>query len=106
MHHERRLLLITGPNMGGKSTYMRQTALIVLLARMGSYVPAQQATIGLIVRIFTRIVAADDLAGGRSSFMFEMTETAAILAAASPYSRVLMDEVGRSPSTYDGMASA
>lgn len=106
MHHERRLLLITGPNMGGKSTYMRQTALIVLLARMGSYVPAQQATIGPIDRIFTRIGAADDLAGGRSTFMVEMTETAAILAAASPYSLVLMDEVGRGTSTYDGMALA
>jgi len=106
MHHERRLLLITGPNMGGKSTYMRQTALIALLARMGSYVPAQKARVGPIDRIFTRIGAADDLAGGRSTFMVEMTETAAILAAATPYSLVLMDEVGRGTSTYDGLALA
>ena len=106
LHHERRLLLITGPNMGGKSTYMRQTALITLLARMGSYVPAQAAKVGPIDRIFTRIGAADDLAGGRSTFMVEMTETAAILAAATPYSLVLMDEVGRGTSTYDGLALA
>ena len=106
LHHERRLLLITGPNMGGKSTYMRQTALITLLARMGSFVPAQAALIGPIDRIFTRIGAADDLAGGRSTFMVEMTETSAILAAATPYSLVLMDEVGRGTSTYDGLALA
>lgn len=106
LHHEQRLLLITGPNMGGKSTYMRQTALITLLARMGSFVPAVEAKVGPIDRIFTRIGAADDLAGGRSTFMVEMTETAAILAAATPYSLVLMDEVGRGTSTYDGLALA
>ena len=106
LHAQRRLLLITGPNMGGKSTYMRQTALIVLLARMGSYVPAQSARIGVFDRIFTRIGAADDLAGGRSTFMMEMTETAAILTASTPASLVLMDEVGRGTSTYDGLALA
>jgi DNA mismatch repair protein MutS len=89
------LSLITGPNMGGKSTYMRQTALIALLARIGSFVPADQASIGPIDRIFTRIGASDDLAGGRSTFMVEMTETAAILAEATDQSLVLMDE-GRS----------
>lgn len=106
LHSERRMLLITGPNMGGKSTYMRQIALIALLARIGSYVPAQQARIGQIDRIFTRIGAADDLAGGRSTFMMEMTEAAAILAAATEYSLVLMDEIGRGTSTYDGLALA
>ncbi|WP_454691234.1 DNA mismatch repair protein MutS [Achromobacter aloeverae] len=102
----RRMLLITGPNMGGKSTYMRQIALIVLLARTGSYVPATRARIGRIDRIFTRIGAADDLAGGRSTFMMEMTEAAAILAASTPASLVLMDEIGRGTSTYDGLALA
>ena len=102
----RRLLLVTGPNMGGKSTYMRQTALIVLLARVGSYVPAQSARIGDFDRIFTRIGAADDLAGGQSTFMVEMTETSAILAASSSSSLVLMDEVGRGTSTFDGLALA
>lgn len=100
------LALITGPNMGGKSTYMRQTALIVILARMGSYVPAQSARIGTLDRIFTRIGASDDLAGGRSTFMVEMTETAAILAEATAASLVLMDEVGRGTSTFDGLALA
>ncbi|MPT39133.1 MAG: DNA mismatch repair protein MutS, partial [Achromobacter sp.] len=102
----RRMLLITGPNMGGKSTYMRQVALIVLLARIGSFVPAARARIGKIDRIFTRIGAADDLAGGRSTFMMEMTEAAAILAASTPNSLVLMDEIGRGTSTYDGLALA
>ncbi len=104
--NERRLLLITGPNMGGKSTFMRQVALITLLAYIGSYVPARQATIGPIDRIFTRIGASDDLAGGRSTFMVEMTESAAILNGASEHSLVLMDEVGRGTSTFDGLALA
>ncbi|NMM29349.1 MAG: DNA mismatch repair protein MutS [Glaciimonas sp.] len=103
---ERRLQLITGPNMGGKSTFMRQVALITLLAYVGSYVPASSATIGPIDRIFTRIGAADDLAGGRSTFMVEMTESAAILNGATPQSLVLMDEVGRGTSTFDGLALA
>jgi DNA mismatch repair protein MutS len=103
---QQRMLLITGPNMGGKSTYMRQIALIVLLARIGSFVPARSATIGQIDRIFTRIGAADDLAGGRSTFMMEMTEAAAILSASTPQSLVLMDEIGRGTSTYDGLALA
>jgi DNA mismatch repair protein MutS len=103
---ERRLQLITGPNMGGKSTFMRQVALITLLAYVGSYVPADSAAIGPIDRIFTRIGAADDLAGGRSTFMVEMTESAAILNGATRQSLVLMDEVGRGTSTFDGLALA
>ncbi|MDR3411806.1 MAG: DNA mismatch repair protein MutS [Formivibrio sp.] len=102
----RKLLLITGPNMGGKSTYMRQVALIVLLAHVGSFVPATSAVIGTVDRIFTRIGASDDLAGGRSTFMVEMTETANILNNASEHSLVLMDEVGRGTSTFDGLALA
>lgn len=106
LNSDRKLLLITGPNMGGKSTYMRQVALITLLAYVGSFVPANKATIGPIDRIFTRIGAADDLAGGRSTFMVEMTESAAILNAATEQSLVLMDEVGRGTSTFDGLALA
>ncbi len=106
LQSERRLLLITGPNMGGKSTFMRQVALITLLAYVGSYVPAARAVIGPIDRIFTRIGATDDLAGGRSTFMVEMTESAAILNGASEHSLVLMDEVGRGTSTFDGLALA
>ncbi|MDB5774480.1 MAG: mismatch repair protein MutS [Herbaspirillum sp.] len=106
LHADQRLLLITGPNMGGKSTYMRQVALITLLAYVGSFVPAQSAVIGPIDRIFTRIGAADDLAGGRSTFMVEMTESAAILNNATEHSLVLMDEVGRGTSTFDGLALA
>jgi len=100
------MLIITGPNMGGKSTYMRQCALIVLLAYCGSFVPASAARIGPIDRIFTRIGASDDLAGGRSTFMVEMTETANILHHASAESLVLLDEIGRGTSTYDGLALA
>jgi DNA mismatch repair protein MutS len=102
----RRLLLITGPNMGGKSTYMRQVALIALMAHVGAFVPARAARIGPIDQIFTRIGAADDLAGGRSTFMVEMTESANILHNATEKSLVLMDEVGRGTSTFDGLALA
>ena len=103
---DRRMLIITGPNMGGKSTYMRQAALIVLLAYIGSFVPASKATIGPVDRIFTRIGASDDLASGRSTFMVEMTETANIMHNATPNSLVLMDEIGRGTSTYDGLSLA
>ncbi len=102
----RRMLIVTGPNMGGKSTYMRQAALIAVLAHIGSYVPAKSALLGPIDRVFTRIGAADDLAGGRSTFMVEMTETANILHNATGRSLVLMDEIGRGTSTFDGLSLA
>ena len=100
------LLVLTGPNMGGKSTYLRQTALIIIMAQMGSFVPATRTRLGIVDRVFTRIGASDNLARGRSTFMVEMTETAAILNTATPKSLVLLDEVGRGTSTYDGLAIA
>ncbi|MDQ2878251.1 MAG: DNA mismatch repair protein MutS, partial [Pseudomonadota bacterium] len=101
-----RLWLVTGPNMGGKSTFLRQNALIAVLAQAGSFVPAARATIGLVDRLFSRVGASDNLARGRSTFMVEMVETAAILAQATPDSFVILDEVGRGTSTYDGLAIA
>lgn len=101
-----RLLLLTGPNMAGKSTYLRQNALIIILAQMGSYVPAQEAHIGIVDRLFSRVGAGDDLAKGRSTFMMEMIETASILNQATPRSFVILDEIGRGTSTYDGVSIA
>jgi DNA mismatch repair protein MutS len=101
-----RMLVVTGPNMAGKSTYLRQVALITLMAQIGSFVPADRARLGVVDRVFTRIGAQDDLSGHRSTFMVEMTETASILRNASPRSLVVLDEVGRGTSTYDGLALA
>ena len=106
LDEQRKMLIITGPNMGGKSTYMRQAALITLLAHIGSHVPAAAARIGVVDQIFTRIGSSDDLAGGRSTFMVEMSETANILHNATAKSLVLMDEIGRGTSTFDGLSLA
>jgi DNA mismatch repair protein MutS len=103
---EKRLCLITGPNMAGKSTYLRQNALIVILAQMGSFVPAREAHLGAVDRLFSRVGAADDLARGRSTFMVEMVETAAILNQATGKSFVILDEIGRGTATYDGLSIA